>query len=595
MVRLSFLARAGFALAAGLVAAASPGIAAAHGGWVDWPQWGQNAQHQSSVATQAQSLQRALANVTYDPFVTQERVDGGGSILVHYQTPLLVGDAVYMEFKTGTYTPADGSNDVTRWNSQVWNERRLELDGSSLTQEWNFQSDWKPEPANLALGWEPVFHAAVVGNSVYVPGFGGTVFRVGAENGQQLARVNPFGSAIDPDTYVSGPLVADYRGNVYYNALQLDANQNATGAWLVEVRPDGSSKVESFADLVPGAPTTCVGAFNNTTLPWPPAPGVLPATGPCGIQRPGLNVAPAVGPDGAVYTISRADFNERYSYVVAANPDLSPRWAASMRDRLNDGCGVLVPIAKTPAPEQGACRNDATFGVDPQTNQQPAGRVRDIMSSSPTVLPDGSVLYGAWTRYDTIRGHLFKFSATGAFQAAIDFGYDSTPAVYRAPNGSVHIILKENHYDGEFGTYCNPGSDHVSQVVCANTGVAQGPFYITQVNANLQVEWRFQNTNTDTCSLQPDGTLSCVNDTPQGFEWCVNAPAVDGNGTVYANSEDGFLYSIPQGHHGTFTQFQQRVFMGVALGNAYTPSSISRNGVVFTSDNGSLFAIGSHD
>jgi outer membrane protein assembly factor BamB len=132
-------------------------------------------------------------------------------------------------------------------------------------------------------------------------------------------------------------------------------------------------------------------------------------------------------------------------------------------------------------------------------------------------------------------------------------------------------------------------------VVCANTGVAQGPFYVTQVSENLHVEWRFQNTNTDTCTLQPDGTLSCVNDTPQGFEWCVNAPAVDGNGTVYANSEDGFLYSIPQGHQGTFTQFQQRVFMGLALGNAYTPSSISRDGLVFTSDNGRLFAIGSHD
>ncbi|HYW28118.1 MAG TPA: hypothetical protein VE953_28355 [Terriglobales bacterium] len=595
MVRLPFLARAGACLAAGLIAAAGPGGAAADGGLVDWPQWGQNPAHQGAVATPAQSLERALANVMYDPFVDQERVDGGGSILVHYQTPLLEGDRVFMEFKTGTYTPANGTNDVTRWNSQVWNERRLELDGGSFTQVWNFQSDWKPEPANLALGWEPVFHAALAGGSVYVPGFGGTVFRVDAGDGHQIGRVNPFGATIDPNTYVSGPLVADSGGDVYYNALRLDASQNATGAWLVVVRPDGSSRTESFADLVPGAPSTCVGAFNSTTLPWPPAPGVLPPSGPCGIQRPGLNVAPAIGPDGTIYTISRADFNERYSSVVAANPDLSPKWAASMRDRLNDGCGVLVPIAPTKKPAQGSCRNGATFGVDPQTNQRPAGRVRDITSSSPTVLPDGSVLYGAWTRYDTIRGHLFKFSATGAFQASIDFGYDSTPAVYQAPDGSIHIVLKENHYDGEFGTYCNPGSDSVSQIVCANTGVAQGPFFITQVNADLVPEWRFQNTNTQTCTQQPDGSLRCVNDTPTGFEWCINAPAVDGNGTVYGNSEDGFLYSIPQGHHGTFTQFQQRVFMGVALGNAYTPSSISRGGVVFTSDNGRLFAIGSHD
>jgi hypothetical protein len=593
MVRTSIpsLARAAVLLAVGLIAVASPGAAAAWGGSVDWPQWGQNAQHQGAVGNRAQSLQRALANVTYDPFTAQEKTDGGGSLLVHYQTPLLRGDDVFMEFKTGTYTPANGTNDATRWNSQVWNERRLQLENGSLVQRWSFQSDWKPEPADLALGWEPVFHAAVVGDSVYVPGFGGTVLRVAAGDGHQIARVNPFGTAIDPTTYVAGPLVADASGNVYYNALKLDANENAVGSWLVRVSPDGSSRTASFADLIPGAPATCVGAFNNSTLPWPPAPDSLPPSSPCGPQRPGLNVAPAIAPDGTVYTISRADFNERYSYVVAANRDLTPKWAASLRDRLNDGCGVLVPIAPTSAPAKSSCRNGANFGVDPQTNQRPAGRVRDITSASPTSLPDGSVLYGAWTRYDTIRGHLFKFSANGAFQAAIDFGYDSTPAVYQ--HDGIHIVLKENHYDGEFGTYCNPDGTAVADVVCANTGVATGPWFITQLDANLVPEWRFQNTNTQTCTQQPDGSLKCVNDTPNGFEWCINAPAIDGAGTVYGNSEDGFLYSIPQGHHGTFTQFQQRVFMGVSLGNAYTPSSISRGGIVFTSDNGRLFALGS--
>jgi outer membrane protein assembly factor BamB len=252
---------------------------------------------------------------------------------------------------------------------------------------------------------------------------------------------------------------------------------------------------------------------------------------------------------------------------------------------------VLVPIAPTSTPAQGACRNGANFGVDPQTNQRPAGRVRDITSASPTVMPDGSVLYGAWTRYNTIRGHLFEFSSTGAFKASADFGYDSTPAVYQ--HGGMHVILKENHYDGEFGAYCNPDSvNPVSQVVCANTGTATGPFYITQLNANLVPEWRFQNTNTQTCTRQPDGSISCVDDTPGGFEWCINAPAVAADGTVYANSEDGNLYSIPQGHTGVFTQPRQRYFMGVSLGNAYTPTSISGSGVILTSDNGQLFAVG---
>src|SRR5262249_39747374 len=155
---------------------------------------------------------------------------------------------------------------------------------------------------------------------------GGTVFEVDARDGHQVARVNPFGTAVDPSIYVAGPLVADDRGNVYYNALRLDSSESATGAWLVQGRPAGTARVASFADLIPRAPTTCVGAFTNSTLPWPPAPDALPASGPCGPQRPGLNVAPAVGPDGTVYTISRADFNERYSYVVAATRDLAPKW-----------------------------------------------------------------------------------------------------------------------------------------------------------------------------------------------------------------------------------------------------------------------------
>src|SRR5215472_14936777 len=99
---IACIARAAVALAAGLIAAAGPASADGPGGPVDWPQWGQDAQHLGAVAVPAQSLDRILAQVTYDPFVDQERIDGGGSILVHYQTPLVRGDDVYMEFKTGT-------------------------------------------------------------------------------------------------------------------------------------------------------------------------------------------------------------------------------------------------------------------------------------------------------------------------------------------------------------------------------------------------------------------------------------------------------------------------------------------------------------
>ena len=128
--------------------------------------------------------------------------------------------------------------------------------------------------------------------------------------------------------------------------------------------------------------------------------------------------------------------------------------------------------------------------------------------------------------------------------------------------------------------------------MCAHTGVGVGPFYITQLDASLTPEWRFRNTNTESCSRQPNGSLRCTPDHPYGFEWCINAAAIHQEGTVYANSEDGNVYSIPQGHTGVFTQFRQRFFTNLALDAAYTPLSISSRGVVFTENDGHLFAIG---
>src|SRR5205823_14794528 len=80
--------------------------------------------------------------------------------------------------------------------------------------------------------------------------------------------------------------------------------------------------------------------------------------------------------------------------------------------------------------------------------------------------------------------------------------------------------------------------------------------------------------------------LSCVSDHPFGFEWCVNAPAVDVNGIVYANSEDGNLYEILNG------VVVNQVFTQLAIGAAYTPLSIGPDGRIYTQNDGRLFVVG---
>jgi hypothetical protein len=131
-----------------------------------------------------------------------------------------------------------------------------------------------------------------------------------------------------------------------------------------------------------------------------------------------VNVAPAVGADGTVYTVSRAHFDSMVSYLVAVNPDLSPKWQASMQQLLHDGCGVLLPIASdTTTPN--SCSAGTTMGVDPTTNAPGSGQIFDLASSTPSALPDGNILFAALDNYDFGRGHLLRNLCTTSQSTAM--------------------------------------------------------------------------------------------------------------------------------------------------------------------------------
>ena len=372
-----------------------------------WTQWGGDAQHSGFVPRAGQSPSSLLGQIVYDPVVQFAKLDVAtdedpeGFILTHYPAPLLDGDDVFMVFKSGTWisclSEARPCGSDT-WDQLTWGVKRFRWEEGSLVEKWTFASDWKPEPDRGGLGgrvgfggWEPVFHPALHRDFVYVPGSAGTVYKLNREDGSVAAHIDPFNEA-GLNVYVAGPLSVDSAGSIYYNAIQLDAGEpwtsNVPGSWLVKIAEDDSIYFASIESVTPGAPWAwdlCKTTFRAGTdaRPWPPAPEAVPQSAECGSQRPGINIAPAVAPDGTIYTVTRAHFNSRYSYIVAINPDLTPKWIASLRDRLNDGCGVLA-----------ACREGTTQGVEPNTNDLPAGQVSDLSSSSPVVAPDGSILYG---------------------------------------------------------------------------------------------------------------------------------------------------------------------------------------------------------
>lgn len=543
-----------------------------------WHQWGGGPRHAGTLPVYGQGLNRAMADIIYDPFVPQERAEAGGNLLVHYQTPLSDGKEVFMEVKGGTYT------DRATRHTQIWSMRKFEWVADQLVERWTTATDWKPVPAGTT-GFEPVFHGALSDQFVYIPGAGGTVLELDRTTGAFIRRLGQTGATLDPTLYLTGPLTLGSDRTLYYNTIKLAATNpwsgDHLGAWLVKVTPDGTTTRVSYQTLVAGAPAAnaqCSGSFPASQLPWPPSPNAVAPTVTCGSQRSGLNLAPAIGPDGTIYTASRAHFASRWGWVVAVNPDLTPKWSMSLRNRFNDGCNVLLPTNGTP----GGCRSGATTGVDPSDNQLGSGIVNDDSTASPVVAPDGTIYIGTYSRYNHSQGHTVRVSATGTFLAAYPFGWDVTPALY-VHDGTFSVVTKENRYT-DAGSYCGDPS------WCPPTRVPGDDegYYITQLDAGLNMEWRYKSTNTESCNRLSDGSVSCVSDHPQGFEWCVNALAVDARGVVYVNSEDGHLYAINQG--GTL---RERLFLQNALRAAYTPLSLGADGKIYTQNAGHLFAVGS--
>src|SRR5690242_4366508 len=104
----------------------------------DWPQWGRDPQHTGSINVAGQSLNRNIADIIYDPTVPAEQaaaaqVFGEAELVVHYQVPLIDGNDVYMEFKSGS----PSKNTFSMMN---WAENKLSWQNGALVQVWSFAS-----------------------------------------------------------------------------------------------------------------------------------------------------------------------------------------------------------------------------------------------------------------------------------------------------------------------------------------------------------------------------------------------------------------------------------------------------------------------
>src|SRR6476620_12630841 len=93
----------------------------------DWPQWGLDPQHTGQINVAGQNLNQHIADVIYDSTVPDElqvtsQLFGEADLLVHYQVPLIDGNDVYMEFKSGnasknTFSQLNWAENKLTWQS----------------------------------------------------------------------------------------------------------------------------------------------------------------------------------------------------------------------------------------------------------------------------------------------------------------------------------------------------------------------------------------------------------------------------------------------------------------------------------------------
>lgn len=402
--------------------------------------------------------------------------------------------------------------------------------GSDGTLLWQFESDYNLPPHN----WTPSYCPTLTPNGrLYIPGAGGTLLytdNVDTPGAHTFTRVAFFGIA----NYNADP--AGYNSDIQVcTPLTSDAQGNVYFGYRGSgANPSGIQG--GIARIAANGTGTFVSAFN--------------ATG--GLSEQALmNCAPALSNDGrTLYTALRLISSSK-GYLVALN-------AADLTTKTK----VLL--------------------IDPHTLLN--ARLANDGTASPMVAPDGKVFFGILENpsfSNAARGWLLQFDST-LVQSGVPgaFGWDDTPSLVPAGIVSSYhgaspylLMVKYNFYAGA------GGGDGVNKIAVIDPNDSQvEPLTSTVVMKEILT----------IAGVTPDSAN--IGAFPNAVrEWCINTAAVDPfKRCVLAGSEDGILYRWDL----TTNTFTQAVVLTEGIGEAYTPTVIGRDGMVYAINNAILFAVG---
>ncbi len=272
------------------------------------------------------------------------------------------------------------------------------------------------------------------------------------------------------------------------------------------------------------------------------------------ISQVAMNCSPALSNDHKTLYVAVNNGYSGYGYLVALDSrTLAPLASVRLKD------------AKNPA-------NDAT--------------VDDDGTASPTVGPDGDVYFGVLenpfpANHD--RGWLLHFNST-LTQSKLPgaFGWDDTASIVPASlvpsyhgNSSYLLMTKYNNY-------ADPGigGDGVNKIAIldpqnSETDPISGA---TVMNEVLTI-----------AGPTPDPNNRNAQHPNAVREWCINTAAIDPfTKSVLANNEDGKLYRWDL----TSNTLSETNTLTSGIGEAYTPTIVGVDGMVYAINNATLYAIG---
>lgn len=447
---------------------------------VDGPAWSgfaRDAQHSALMAAGDPATQDLSCIYWQTAVDLAPQFNANGSLLTHYGSPVITRrNTVVVPVKSG----ATGGFRVDARNSH---------DG---TLKWTLASSYVLPTHVWIPSFNPVLAAPATAGAaqrLVMPASGGRLIvrtDPDADTGTTDTLVfygpNVYGAdaaAFDTTVFISTPLTADSRGNVYFGFHVTGANPANLVGGFARVAADGTASVVSAAT----------------------------ASGDAALVKPQTNSAPALSAD------------ETRLYVVVNN--VPPPGTRARGSLLALDATTLAPLAQRAL-------------LDPATGT--SAWVSDNSTASPAVGPDGDVFVGVLesaTANHNFRGWMLHFDSTLAqVRTPGSFGWDNTPSIVpramvpQYTGASSYLLLtKYNNYGG------TPTGDGRNRVAILDPGQSQPD----PINANVQVmrEVLLQLGPTPDPEYPPNGVK----------EWCINTAAVDpATNSVLINSEDGYLY-----------------------------------------------------